>query len=263
MFYFELPTHAEAHAAVSCGASRPCVLVCEDDPEIARLVAMMLDKAGFAVDVAGSAAQARQHAAEHTYAAMTVDPRLSGEDGVSLIRSLRQAPRTRDLPIVVISTFADEERIQLNSEALTVSDWLTRPIDENRLIIAVRNAAERRATGRPRILHVEDDPDIQRIAAAIAQDFATFEFAGTLREARDLLARWDFDLVLLDLQLPDGSGCELIAELAQRTPRVPVVVFTVDDAPVRKDARVAAVLLKTATTNEQLLEAIRRALPGK
>jgi hypothetical protein len=42
-----------------------------------------------------------------------------------------------------------------------------------------------------------------------------------------------------------------------------VVVFTVDDAPVRKDARVAAVLLKTATTNEQLLEAIRRALPGK
>jgi PAS domain S-box-containing protein len=262
MFYLELPVHGEAHAAPSSCTSRPCVLVCEDDPEIARLVAMMLDKAGFGVDIASSAAQAREHAAEHTYAAMTVDLGLAGEDGVSLIRSLRQSPRTRELPIVVISAAESEGRIRLNSEALTVSDWLTKPVDENRLVVALRHAIERRATGRPRILHVEDDPDIQRIAAAIAQDFATFEFAGTLREARDLLARWHFDLVLLDLGLPDGSGCELIPELARRTPPVPVVVFTVDDANVAKDACVAAVLLKTATTNEQLLEAIRSALPG-
>src|SRR5205814_8276543 len=39
-----------------------------------------------------------------------------------------------------------------------------------------------------RILHVEDDPDIQRVAAVIARDFATFEFASTLSEARERLA---------------------------------------------------------------------------
>ncbi|HEX5336980.1 MAG TPA: PAS domain S-box protein, partial [Gallionella sp.] len=55
-------------------------------------------------------------------------------------------------------------------------------------------------SGKPRILHVEDDPDVQRIVAAIAEDFANFEFAATLNEARARLRERRFDLVLLDLE---------------------------------------------------------------
>ncbi|MGH8858475.1 MAG: hypothetical protein ACREXG_10720, partial [Polaromonas sp.] len=55
-------------------------------------------------------------------------------------------------------------------------------------------------------LHVEDDPDVQRITAAIAQDFANFEFAATLYEARTRLREQRFDLVLLDLALGPGGG---------------------------------------------------------
>ena len=143
-FYFELP---EAH--VASGAPRPRsvdskarhILVCEDDHDIARLIGMMLEKAGFEVDIAHNAAEARSLLAGQRYAAMTVDIKLPGEDGLSLIRSLREEDSTRKLPVIVVSATADEGRVQLNNESLTVTDWLQKPIDENRLIVGIRSAA--------------------------------------------------------------------------------------------------------------------------
>jgi CheY-like chemotaxis protein len=70
---------------------------------------------------------------------MTVDISLPGEDGLSLVRTLREAPATRDLPVIVVSATADEDRVEIDNESLTVSDWLQKPIDENRLIIGIRN----------------------------------------------------------------------------------------------------------------------------
>jgi PAS domain S-box-containing protein len=151
-FFFELPEWHDAarpprgrHA----DGRRRRVLVCEDDHDIARLICMMLEKAGFDVDIARDAAQARERLVEGGYSAMTVDIKLPGEDGLSLIHSLREEARTRDLPVIVVSATADEGRVQLNNETLTLTDWLQKPIDENRLIVGIRNAAE----GHERIVY--------------------------------------------------------------------------------------------------------------
>jgi PAS domain S-box-containing protein len=111
-----------------------------------------------------------------------------------------------------------------------------------------------------RILHVEDDPDIQRVAAAITKDFATFEFAATLGEARERLAAGEFDLVLLDLSLPDGSGWALMNEIEGRAPNLPVVIFSASEVSAAESRGAAAVLLKSNTSNELLSHTIHRAL---
>ena len=263
-FFFEMPEVRKSPAAGIAGTSkgeRACVLVCEDDPDIARLLCMMLDKAGYDTEAAHTAREARERAAASNFAAMTVDLKLPDQDGIALIRALRAERHTRDLPIIVVSAWADEGRVQLNSQALSVADWLSKPIDEIRLVRAVLHAV--RGNGeRPRILHVEDDPDIQRVAAAIAQDLATFEFAGTLEEARARLGHWKFDLILLDLFLPDGSGWDLLPDIDALNPRPQVVVFSVSEVSAAEGARVAAVLMKADASNEQFLETIRRVLRG-
>ncbi|MDP3169679.1 MAG: response regulator, partial [Polaromonas sp.] len=116
------------------------------------------------------------------------------------------------------------------------------------------------AGSKPRILHVEDDLDIQRVAAAIAQDFATFEFAATLAEARSRLRQQHFDLVLLDLALGESSGWDLLADIEAMTPPPPVVVFSAQDVDRERHAQVAAVLLKAQTSNEELLQTLQRVL---
>ncbi len=260
-FFFELPElvvpDGAAAAPPSTKIHRLKVLICEDDPDIARLIAMLLDRAGIGSDVAHDAAMARGRLALNSYDAITVDLRLPGEDGISLIRSLRSQPSTHALPVLVLSAEAEEGRIHLNNESLSVAEWLQKPIDENHLVRGIRNAIEGNPEGRTLVLHVEDDPDIQRVVAAIAVDFAAFEFAGTLAEARAILAERRFDLVLLDLALPDGCGVDLLHEIRARGPRPRVVIFSATDVAV---PGADAVLVKSVTSNEELLATIERVL---
>ena len=147
-FYFELPEWREAPAVTAPmgldGISRPRVLVCEDDPDVGQLIGMMLDKGGFDVDVAHSAAQARACLKTDSYAAMTVDVKLPYESGLELIRALRQDALTAGLPVLVLSVTAAEAR-QHASAALAIFDWLEKPIDERRLLHSLRLAI----SGRP------------------------------------------------------------------------------------------------------------------
>lgn len=76
------------------------------------------------------------------------------------------------------------------------------------------------------ILHVEDDPELQRYIAAILSDFANITAVGTLKEARASIDKENYDLVIIDFTLPDGSGSELVVDLAKQHASIPVVVFS-------------------------------------
>ncbi|MDP2033125.1 MAG: ATP-binding protein [Polaromonas sp.] len=261
-FFFELPLFAGRHEpplAAPAGV-RPRILVCEDDRDIAHLIGLMLNKGGFDVDQAYTAAAALALLEANRYAAMTVDLDLPDQDGIALMHTLRRQAHTRDLPIVVVSASASEGQIQCNNLPLNISDWLDKPIDENQMIRTLRRAIGLMNLGKPRILHIEDDFDTQRVTAAIAQDFAVFEFAISPGEARERLREQRFDLVLLDLALRDGSGWEVLADIAALDPAPPVVVFSATALKAAEAARFAAVLLKAQTSNTELLRTLQRVL---
>ncbi len=81
-----------------------------------------------------------------------------------------------------------------------------------------------------RILHVEDnvtDADLTRRILADQLPDSELTLATTLAAARAMLeSPQDFDLVLLDLDLPDGGGLELLAEIRQRKLPLAVVILT-------------------------------------
>jgi PAS domain S-box-containing protein len=262
-FFCDLPEWGalEEEAAPETG-DLPRILVCEDDRDVARLLSLMLEREGYLVDVAHDAAEARRLLRERPYAALTLDLVLPDQDGVTLIRELRRDEATSRLPIVVVSVRALEGEAELNGGAVGVIDWLVKPIDEDRLMLAVERAVQGPLGDRARILHVEDDPDLQRVVAAIVDGDARIEQALNLAEARERLARERFDLVILDLALPDGSGVELLPALGSLDPPTPVLIFSAHEVDQAVAGRVAAVLVKSQTSNRELLERIRSALQG-
>ncbi len=258
-FYFELPVIVDDPPADARHGEACSVLVCEDDPDAASVLAETLRRHGYAVTLAHSAAEARHRLAAGGHDLLLLDLLLPDEDGLALVRELRGAEATRDLPIVVLSGQADEAREATRNQALAIVDWLQKPVDSARLDAAVRRATV--TATRPRILHVEDDPDVRRVVHGVLCGLAEIDGATDLAEARRALGSTRYDLVLLDLALPDGDGAELVPSLAGHGP---VVVFSADPGESASGGCFTEVLVKSTTSNSDLLSAVDRWLrPGR
>ncbi|MBQ0725245.1 MAG: response regulator, partial [Cycloclasticus sp.] len=256
-FYFELPVYEQTTLGDESATDTPSehILICEDDLDVARLLKIMLEKKGYSADIAGSAEQAKACLLNKQYAAMTLDLMLPGQSGIDFFQELKQTEGLSDLPVIVISAVADEGKKQLNGDALSVYDWLEKPIDQNRLAMAIKHALRGNSTHQFTILHVEDDPDIVTLVAALLKDKATIDVAHDLKTANAKLTN-SYDLVILDLMLPDGSGATLLPKLASKTPPVPVVVFSALDRNEELGNSVDANLVKSKTSNHDLVQAI-------
>ena len=269
-FWFTLPLVSAGPVTLSDPGVAPDgerrVLVCEDDPDVATLLALMIQQDGWRVDVAHDGETALEKARSGHYAAMTVDLLLPGMDGITLIRRLRADPTTVDLPVVVVSATAEQGRSHLNGEAMRVVDCLEKPIDHQRLLQALRRAGRWDAGGRARILHVEDDEDVVAVVRAIIGAEAEVVATSSLAEARAALGRDRFDLVVLDIGLPDGSGLDLLHEIGSGRPQVPVIIFSAQDLDRAVAGTVSAALVKSRTDNRALrqviVDLINGAAPG-
>jgi DNA-binding response OmpR family regulator len=215
---------------------------------------MMLDQGGFDADIVSTAAAAQERLASQSYIALTLDIALPDKTGLELFRELRAVSNTQNLPIIFVSAEADKGRKELNGAAVGVLDWLQKPIDPQRLLHAIRLAAQNSGQPAATILHVEDDPDLILVVAGIIQSIARIDGAHTLADARAKLANgMHYDLVLLDLTLPDGDGADLLPLIP---PDMPVVIFSARDVPQDISRRVSSALTKSQTSNEALFRSI-------
>ena len=79
------------------------------------------------------------------------------------------------------------------------------------------------------ILLLEDDAALgQGIRFALENDGIQVELCAALSQAQSILPSKDFDLLILDVNLPDGSGLDLLRE-ARRTSTVPIILLTAND----------------------------------
>lgn len=237
---------------------RKRVLICEDDRDIAALLRLMLEQHGLAADIAYDAAQAKEMLTHRKYAAMTLDLALPDQDGISMIRELRKTVDNTSLPIIVISAKAIEARHELHGESLSVIDWISKPINQEQLVLALKQVVGRAVGSELRVLQVEDDLDVFHVVQSIVGEVAELDHASNLAEAKQLLAQRHYDLVILDLGLPDGSGKELLPLLNGAIPPIPVMVFSASEMGVESVAEVNSALVKASTSNELLLATIKK-----
>ncbi|OOZ40561.1 hypothetical protein BOW53_07210 [Solemya pervernicosa gill symbiont] len=253
-FFFDLSA-MEAESESPQASEEAQVLICEDNADVATILAEMVETQGGKADIATTAAAARTLLNSHLYRFMLLDLTLPDADGLQLLQELRNNPETAELPIIVVSGRAEEGRAAFAGDAVTVVDWLQKPVDQARLEYAMRSALSH--TVRPHILHIEDDPDIVQIVQTLLEEMADLSFASSVKEAREQLASHQFELVILDLGLADGSGVELLDELKGHAP---VVIFSAQVPDDEITRQVGAALTKSMTSNEQLLTTINRML---
>ncbi|MDH5777651.1 MAG: PAS domain S-box protein [Gammaproteobacteria bacterium] len=264
-FYFELP---ELISELSTGqlpipsdhTSQENVLIIEDDPDVGLILKRILAESGFNSDIATTAAEARRRLKEKPefYNAITLDIILPDQDGLQLLSTLRQHNEIRDIPVVVVSIKASEARREQGNESVGVVDWLNKPINEAKLRQVVMNATGKKS--KPQILHVEDDQDIHRLVSKMLQNVCELSWTSTVSAAKDILLEQKFDMVLLDISLPDGSGLDLLEAIKKNVVPPKVVIFSAQNVDPETAQQVNSVLLKSRTTNKELLSTINDTL---
>jgi len=254
-FFVDLPIWESLTPKQEAPLVRRRILVSEGNSEVAQQICQMLSQAGFEPTSTSSAVQARLLLDQEHYDGMTLGLTLSDADGISLLRELRAHERTRTLPIVFISAQTDDRQTSIKGHALTIVDWLNKPVGGERLIAAVSQATSQGST-RPRVLHIEDDDHTLIFVSVIVDHVADITAARSLAEAEQLLRNERFDLVLLDLSLPDGSGLEVLPMLYQHSPPPLVAIFSAWEVGPALAGSVAAALVKSRISNHELRDTI-------
>ncbi|MDY6984352.1 MAG: response regulator, partial [Pseudomonadota bacterium] len=133
--------------------------------------------------------------------------------------------------------------------------------DQSLLLSELRELIAR--TQRPcRVLHIEDDIDVHRVIRTMVGPECEFTHAGDMKAARALLKPDAFNVVILDVGLPDGSGLDLLPDIKAALPNSRLVILTGQDTSRLDLRKVDSVLLKSRMTPRQLLDAIQAARAG-
>lgn len=149
----------------------------------------------------------------------------------------------------------EEDRLAAKGD-FSDNDWLAKPIDRGHLLSILHKLAPPNNHKRQRVLQVEDDDDLHQVIRATVDRHFDFELATSLYAARAKLAQGHFDVVVLDLGLPDGSGWDLLPEIRAQNPNIRVVILSGADISPDDARRVEAVLLKSQASAQQLIDAL-------
>lgn len=259
VFHVDLPVYITPQSSFepSSISTAPRILIVEDDVDIATLIHIVLKNAGYEADIAYSAEDAKQKMQLTDYSLVSLDLLLPKQQGISFIQELRADEKYASLPIVVVSAVADKKQNELHG-GFGIVDWISKPIDMERLQRAVTESLIKHDPDNKRILYIEDDEDNILILEQLLKDKAELVSAKTIAEAKHMINNETFKLILLDLSLPDGSGLEIIPYLKQAGKQsIPVLIFSAFDVPPDLNQDIFGALVKSKTSNEDLVSTIQ------
>lgn len=260
-FFVDLPcsgAHEKFPASNhSRGPRMPRILICSADPQLGQTVGLSIEHGISPTHLATDLETALSMLEIRAYAALVVD--VDTLPSPELFHDLRGNPRTRKLPVILVSNEGSKESERILGAATEVVDWLKKPLDQGRLQEAILSALSTADHPSPRILYVEDDLCLQRIIKQNIGNAANVAGVRSIADAREQLAISEFDLVLLDLNLPDGSGLDLLTEFPAH---IPVIIFSAFDVEPAVAERVVSVLTKSRVREADVARAVLAALPS-
>src|SRR5262245_16082837 len=122
------------------------ILIVEDDPDIAELVARYLDKAGYTTERTATGRDALAALAARMPDLMVLDLMLPQVDGLEVCRAVRSSESTAGLPIIMLTARAEESERIVGLE-LGADDYLAKPFSPNELVARVRALLRRAQRG--------------------------------------------------------------------------------------------------------------------
>ncbi|MEN4920898.1 response regulator [Achromobacter spanius] len=257
---------APADAAAPLAAEQPdeaprgrTILVIEDDERFAGILGDLAREMGFGCLAAHTATDGLALAAQRRPDAIVLDVNLPDFSGLGVLDQLKRNPNTRHIPVHIVSV-ADYAQEAMGRGAI---GYALKPVKREELVHALQRLEAKFTQNVRRVLVVEDD-DRQResVRELLARDDVQIVPAANAAAALELLRDSTYDCVVMDLNLPDMSGYELLREMAEQdsVSFPPVIVYTGralsrdEEQQLRRFSK--SIIIKDARSPERLLDEV-------
>jgi len=214
-------------AAAKPGFKIRKILVVDDDQDLTLVIGEHLRRRGYEVTTANSGMDAIKLAIDTQPDMITLDLLMPKMDGYFVAKLLKQNPKTKDIPIVIVSAVFEKEKCY----RLGIADYITKPFNSEALMEAV-NRTEKMVKGeisRKKVLVVDDAPDIIAVLtlSLTNRGYTVFNSYDGI-QAIALAKKEKPNIIILDLMLPAVEGFSVIKALKNdpETEAIPIIVIT-------------------------------------
>jgi DNA-binding response OmpR family regulator len=189
-------------------ATRPAVLLVDDDATLLSALSRHLGREGFAVRTAGSGQAALGALAQSWPALVVVDLMMPGMDGFELSQRIK---RTADLPIIVLSA-VDADETKVDALQHFAEDYVVKPFSPDELVARIQRVLRRTAPSRTQVTIGDGDLEIDLAGRRVATPAGTQPLTPTeVRFVQVLLGSLDRTVpteVLLDRVWSEADGAD-------------------------------------------------------
>jgi CheY-like chemotaxis protein/signal transduction histidine kinase/CHASE3 domain sensor protein len=235
------------------------ILVVEDDTAFALILRDLAHEMGFQCIITHSANEGVAAAELYHPSAILLDMNLPDFSGLGVLDQIKRNPRTRHIPVHVVSV---ADYIQEAMERGAVG-YALKPVQREQLIEAFNKLEAKFSQSLHHVLVVEDDArQRDSIRQLLGNDDVNIVGVETAAEALEQLRTITFDCMVMDLNLPDLSGYELLEKMADQDDVAfpPVIVYTgrsltgEEEQGLRRFSR--SIIIKDARSPERLLDEV-------
>jgi tubulin-specific chaperone A len=233
------------------------ILTIEDDLKFAEILYKFCHERNFKCIHAGDGETGIELAETYKPDAIILDIRLPGIEGWGVLEALKNNSNTRHIPVHMMSV--EEESIDAYKKGAI--GYLTKPVTDNDLEQAFSRIEDLLDRSIKDLLIVEDDEIMRKnIIKLIGNSDIKIKEAGTGKEALKELRSKTYDCIILDLNLPDMSGFEVLSNLEglEGTSIPPVIIYTGKDLTREEEYQLekstSSIIVKGVMSQERLLD---------
>jgi CheY-like chemotaxis protein/signal transduction histidine kinase len=235
------------------------ILLVEDDPAFAMILRDLVHEMGFQCVAAASANEGLIAAGQYLPSAILLDVKLPDHSGLGVLDTLKRDPRTRHIPVHMISV-SDYKREALELGAI---GYALKPAKREELVEALRRLEAKFSQNVRRLLIVEDDArQRESVRQLLSNGDVQITAVANAGEALAHLKDTTFDCMVVDLNLPDLSGYDLLEEMSQQEDVAfpPVIIYTGRALDREEEQRLRryskSIIIKDARSPERLLDEV-------
>jgi len=200
-------------------AHLPQLLLVDDEVDACQNLSDILTDMGYAVDIAYEGWSALELVRNKTYDVALLDLKMPGMDGVELYKRIKAiSPGT---VAIVVTAFAGSKIAQAALDA-GVAKVIAKPVDFQKLLRHVEETLD-----QPLVMVVDDDVELcDSLWEILRQHHYRVGIAHDVTEADIKLHDHDYQVVLIDMKLPAGSGAEVFRQVRQTHSQARTILMT-------------------------------------